>query len=34
MTDIYNALAKGMGSFIAVVGCPGGRDGEWVGTML
>jgi len=26
-----NALAKGLRNFIAVVGCSGGRDGEWEG---
>jgi hypothetical protein len=28
---MLNALAKGLRSFIAVVGCSGGRGGEWEG---
>ena len=32
---MLNALAKGMRSFVAVVGCSGGRDWGWGGgTML
>jgi len=28
---MLNALAKGMRSFVAVVGCSGGRDWGWGG---